>query len=78
MDATPPTTPPTRHAWLGSWPVLVVLFTLPGVAWALASPLFSAPDEPSHAIKAVALWSGQLTGEDLRLLNQPNDGTVEG
>jgi len=64
MDATPPPTPPTRNAWMLSWPALLVLFALPGVAWALAGPLFGAPDEPSHSVKAVALWSGQLSGED--------------
>ena len=64
MDATPPPTPTAREARLLSWPVLVVLFCLPGIAWALAGPLFSAPDEPSHAVKAVALWNGQLTGDD--------------
>lgn len=55
---------PSRLAWVLSWPVLIVLFCAPGVLWALASPLFSVPDEPSHAIKAAAIWHGQLGGED--------------
>jgi hypothetical protein len=64
MDTTSPTPPPTpRTPWFLSWPVLAVLFCAPGILWALASPLFSAPDEPAHAVKAVALWHGQLDGE---------------
>ena len=62
MDDTSP--PPTRTPWFLSWPVLAFLFCLPGVLWSLASPLFSAPDEPSHAVKAVALWHGQVGGDD--------------
>ncbi len=58
------TTTSTHQRWLLSWPVLIVLFAVPGIAWALASPLFSVPDEPSHAVKAVATWSGQASGDD--------------
>jgi hypothetical protein len=32
-------------------------------AWAIATPLFGAPDEPAHAIKARAVAGGQLLGE---------------
>jgi hypothetical protein len=31
-------------------------------SWALASPLMSVPDEPSHAVKAAAVVRGQLNG----------------
>lgn len=31
-------------------------------SWALASPLMSVPDEPSHAVKAAAVVRGQLGG----------------
>ncbi|MFO7690915.1 MAG: DUF2142 domain-containing protein [Cryobacterium sp.] len=49
----------------GSWRVFVVsllaLLALSG-CWAVASPLMSVPDEPSHAIKAAAVVRGELTG----------------
>lgn len=32
--------------------------------WALASPLFSGPDEPAHVRRAAAISRGQLTGDD--------------
>lgn len=31
-------------------------------AWAVATPLFAAPDEPAHVIKAVATAHGEFTG----------------
>ncbi len=46
----------------GSFAVLFVLMT----AWAIASPLMSAPDEPVHVIKAAAVVRGQLTGTEDR------------
>lgn len=73
MDASTPTIATTpepvvgdapARSWVRSWPVLIALFWLPGILWALASPLFSAPDEPSHVVKAVAVWHGQLSGSD--------------
>ena len=73
MDATSPTptvtapgtvAPAAPRRWVTSWPVLVALFWLPGILWSLASPIFSVPDEPSHAVKAIALWHGQLSGTD--------------
>lgn len=47
-------------------PALVLLFFIPAAVWALASPLFSVPDEDAHVVKAVAVWSGQLGGADVR------------
>jgi hypothetical protein len=35
------------------------------VAWSLATPVFSAPDEPAHVVKAAAVVSGQLTGSNM-------------
>ena len=68
MDATSPTIetdpPAAARPWSRSWPTLIILFCLPGIAWSLASPLFSVPDEPSHVIKAVAVWQGELSTED--------------
>lgn len=49
----------------GGWRVFMVSFlallALSG-CWAVASPLMSVPDEPSHAIKAAAVVRGELTG----------------
>lgn len=58
-DALPP-----RWRVLMSWPVLTLLFLVPCLVWALASPLFSAPDEPAHVVKATGLWYGQLVGPE--------------
>ncbi len=39
-----------------------MVLCLVGGVWALASPLMSVPDEPAHAIKAAAMWRGELRG----------------
>ena len=41
------------------------IFTLLGVLWSLASPVFSVPDENAHAIKAIAQIRGQVVGYTL-------------
>ncbi|HUG83068.1 MAG TPA: DUF2142 domain-containing protein, partial [Euzebya sp.] len=46
----------TFVAALGVWLVL-------GATWAVASPPFSVPDEPSHAVRAASVAGGQLLGE---------------
>ena len=43
----------------GWWVALALVVATPGALWALASPVLSVPDEPSHALTAVALWHGQ-------------------
>jgi len=48
-----------RRVW---WTTFLLLTALGGL-WALASPLFAAPDENSHVVRAVALVHGQLTGD---------------
>jgi hypothetical protein len=50
--------------WLGLW----LLFSALGGVWALASPVFSIPDEPAHAIYSAAAVRGELweEGEGLR------------
>ncbi len=58
------TSSPLRHLSLRSWPVLLVIFFVPAAAWAMASPLFSVPDEPAHVTKAVSIWYGQPFGRD--------------
>jgi hypothetical protein len=39
-----------------------VVFALLGTLWSLASPVFSVPDEPAHATKAIAQVRGQVIG----------------
>ena len=40
------------------FPILVVL----GMCWALATPVYAVPDEPSQVVKAAAVSHGQLVG----------------
>ena len=52
----------TSSLWTGRWGVLASAFFLllaPMLIWALASPLGSVPDEPSHAIRAAAVVRGE-------------------
>lgn len=44
--------------WLVSFAVLSALMG----GWAMASPLFSSPDEPAHAVKAAGAARGQFLG----------------
>lgn len=47
------------------WRTFLIAFALllaPMLLWSVASPLMSAPDEPSHAIRAVAVAHGDFTG----------------
>ena len=64
------TSSPGEHGVWRSWPVLVLLFFVPAAAWAVANPLFSVPDEPSHVTKAVSIWYGDLSGK----VTQPGTG----
>jgi Predicted membrane protein (DUF2142) len=48
------------------WIVSFALFLAVGVAWALASPIYSGPDEPAHVIHAAALARGDLIGTSHR------------
>ncbi|CAN5166878.1 hypothetical protein BH11ACT5_BH11ACT5_15050 [soil metagenome] len=56
-------TTPTRVTRSRStfWIAFAMLFSLSSL-WALASPIFSIPDENAHSAKAVALAHGQLFG----------------
>src|SRR5680860_611994 len=45
------------------WTTFVLVGLLSGL-WALASPLFSGPDEPAHVTRSAAISRGQLTGDD--------------
>ncbi|WP_372498056.1 DUF2142 domain-containing protein [Sinomonas terrae] len=44
--------------------IAFVCFLALSSLWALASPLMSAPDEPSHAIKAAAVVRGEWLGQN--------------
>lgn len=53
-----------------------VAFFLLSACWALATPLFSAPDERSHAIKTAGtvrgqLWGGEVEGTSTTLMRVP-------
>lgn len=41
------------------------IFALLGTLWALASPVFSVPDEPAHVTKAIAQLRGQVVGYEV-------------
>ncbi|HTW07948.1 MAG TPA: DUF2142 domain-containing protein [Acidimicrobiales bacterium] len=45
-----------------TWMVAFGALWLASVAWALASPIGSGPDEPAHLIRAASLVRGQLVG----------------
>lgn len=47
------------------WLVPFAVFAAFGILWALASPVFSVPDENAHALKAVAQLRGQVIGEEV-------------
>ena len=49
----------TRQIWLTAF---LAFFAL-SAAWAVATPLTAAPDEPSHMVKAAATARGQLSGQ---------------
>jgi len=50
---------PRLRTLFGAW---LVLFLIAG-AWAIATPISAAPDEPAHIIKAASVARGQFLGE---------------
>lgn len=52
-----------RGSTFVSWLIPFALIAAFSVLWALASPLFSVPDENAHAVKAVAQLRGEVIGE---------------
>jgi hypothetical protein len=58
-DASPSTTRSRRSPALVWGLAFVLLFGL-GVSWALTNPPLVNSDEPAHAVKATALWRGQI------------------
>ncbi|MEY9853684.1 hypothetical protein ABH923_003362 [Leifsonia sp. EB41] len=55
-----PSPAPQRTAWV-FWTAFA-LFAALCVSWALASPIFSVPDESAHAVKAIAQVRGEPIG----------------
>lgn len=58
---------PPRPVWSATAWFLApfAVFSLLGMLWALASPVFSVPDENAHATKAIAQVRGQVLGYTL-------------
>ncbi len=48
------------------WIASFALFLAVGAAWALASPINSGPDEPSHVVHAASIPRGDLIGKSLK------------
>jgi hypothetical protein len=48
------------------WIVSFVLFLAIGAAWALATPIYAGPDEPSHVIHIAAIPRGELIGKEVK------------
>src|SRR5262245_35535420 len=46
-----------------TWWLSFAMFAALGILWALASPLFAAPDEPAHVIRAASVARGEVVGE---------------
>lgn len=55
--------PRRRRSWFATFVPAFVLLTAMSGLWALASPIFSSPDENAHGAKAVAQLRGQVIGE---------------
>jgi Predicted membrane protein (DUF2142) len=53
---------PTRKGLRHFWPRSFLLVLALTILWTLATPLFAAPDEPAHVLKAVAAGRGELSG----------------
>ncbi|HEY3725272.1 MAG TPA: DUF2142 domain-containing protein [Acidimicrobiia bacterium] len=49
-----------RVSW--RWWTSFAIFAALGLAWVLATPLFAAPDEPAHVVRAASVGRGQLLG----------------
>ena len=47
--------------------VAAALFVALGTVWSFATPLFAAPDEPAHAVRAAATWTGDFSGTEFRV-----------
>lgn len=63
-DTTDVASPRVSGGWRIFLPAFAV-FALLSTLWALASPLYSVPDENAHVTKAVAQLHGQIIGENV-------------
>lgn len=63
---------PLLRTWLVSFVVLLIA----ALAWSLASPLGSAPDEPAHLIRAASAARGQFLGQPYRHASQAMKSTT--
>ena len=50
-----------RRSWWASF----ALFSLLGLLWATALPLFGSPDEPAHVTRAVSVARGEWIGKQI-------------
>ncbi len=48
---------------MGGWWLPFGLFAALGILWAIATPVFAAPDEASHVIRAASVARGDLLGD---------------
>jgi len=53
----------TRSRRVAPWALVAALLFAMSVMWALATPLMSSPDEPSHVVRAAAVARGEWSGE---------------
>ena len=47
-----------------NWWISFVLLAVLGGLWALATPLYGAPDEPSHVLRAASVARGEVVGDE--------------
>ncbi len=47
------------------WWTSFAIFATLGLAWVIATPLFAAPDEPAHVVRAASVGRGELLGRDV-------------
>jgi hypothetical protein len=62
------------------WWASFALFATLGLAWVIATPIFAAPDEPAHVIRAASVGRGELLGKKPppeRLIPPIGDAAVE-
>jgi len=57
---------PTRTSVLRVFLPAFILLSALSVLWALASPIFSSPDENAHATKAIAQVHGEVIGKQVK------------
>lgn len=62
------------------WWASFALFAVIGLAWVVATPIFAAPDEPAHVVRAASVGRGELLGKKPppeRLIPPFGDAAVE-